>query len=394
MTEFSEKIQVGVPYPHTRERCYVCFRPKSSCFCAAIPSIENLTHVLILQHVKERFHAFNTARIVRAALTNCELIVNQTVKLAKTELPLRQNVGVLYPGKESVLLSDLTPEQRPDQLVVIDGTWHHAKTLMRDLPVLQQLPRYRLEPESPSEYRIRKEPTQTSLSTVEATVQALRALEPSTTGFEQLLAAFRRMVDDQVQHPERSSRLRLRRRKRPVRPPVNIPSALIHNPEDVVVAYGETSFGRELRSKQGRTLIYWVAQRLCTGEVFECVLPPPIPLSSELLRHLDLTVDDFDSPSSIDEFRAAWHSFVRPTDTICTFNASTLRALASTGANIATGQSLKSVNIGYPRMTLDGVLNALRLTPRPVPQKGRAGRRLANAVAFAEYLHRLGSVTS
>ena len=37
----------------------------SHCFCEAIPQIDNRTDVLILQHVGERFHPFNTARIVQ-----------------------------------------------------------------------------------------------------------------------------------------------------------------------------------------------------------------------------------------------------------------------------------------------------------------------------------------
>src|SRR5262249_38636030 len=43
-----------------KSRCYGCFRPQNDCFCAEIPTIDNKTHVLILQHMRERFHPFNT----------------------------------------------------------------------------------------------------------------------------------------------------------------------------------------------------------------------------------------------------------------------------------------------------------------------------------------------
>ena len=106
--------------PH-RQRCYVCFRPLATCFCDVIPSINNRTHILILQHVKERFHAFNTARIVRQALQNCTLIVDQTANLAARNLPFAAKTGVLSPGPGSRLLSEVPPSDRPDQLVILDG---------------------------------------------------------------------------------------------------------------------------------------------------------------------------------------------------------------------------------------------------------------------------------
>ena len=138
------------PAASFRARCYECYRPTELCFCDQIPSIANRTQILILQHVKERFHAFNTARIVRKALQNCELIVDQTARLAKRPFPFLPSTGILYPGDESILLSDLPEHQRPDQLVVLDGTWHHSKTFMKQIPVLQKLPRFRLEPAAPS----------------------------------------------------------------------------------------------------------------------------------------------------------------------------------------------------------------------------------------------------
>ena len=184
-----------------RRRCYGCFRPRGDCFCAAIPSIDNRTDVLILQHVRERFHAFNTARIVERALVNSTLLVGGPQELA-ARVVLKPRAGLLYPGPAATLLEDVPADERPQQLVVLDGTWHHAKTLVRDLGAIRDLPRYRLAPAAPSRYRIRREPTAAFLSTVEATVAALRVLEPATRGWEQLLAAFDTMVERQLAHPK------------------------------------------------------------------------------------------------------------------------------------------------------------------------------------------------
>src|SRR5947208_695592 len=136
----------------TEGRCYDCFRPKEACFCASIPSIDNQTEVLILQHRRERFHPFNTARIVNKSLRNCHLLIDHLSNLA-ARLHLKSRAGLLYPGPSARLISELPGEQRPEQLVIIDGTWHHTKTMVREIPALRLLPRYRLAPTSPSRYR-------------------------------------------------------------------------------------------------------------------------------------------------------------------------------------------------------------------------------------------------
>jgi DTW domain-containing protein YfiP len=385
-TAVSEQIETR-NRPH-RQRCYVCYRPLTACFCDTIPSIDNRTNILILQHVKERFHAFNTARIVKRALRNLTLLVDQTAKLAEYELPLAERTGVLYPGPSSQLLSDVPPGERPEQLIILDGTWHHAKTLMREIPRIQRLPRFRLDPPAPGNYRIRKEPTEFALSTVEATVQALQALEPDCEGLDQLLRAFDRMVDSQLQHPLQSARLRVP--KRPWRRPLNIPSVLIRELGNVVVAYGESSYGVRGETRGHRRPIYWVAQRLLSGESFEAAIESPTSLSAEFLSLLELTENDFDEAMSVDGFRRAWRNFVRPTDTLVVYNHNTARLLERVEAGFTPSLALKSSNVKRDCRNLDEVLASRELLPPGVSQKGRAGKRLANAVAFAHYLSELG----
>ena len=384
---------VSRPAPHLvtdtfRERCYTCFRPLQACFCDTIPSIDNHAHVLILQHVKERFHAFNTARIVRQALRNCDLLVDQTTRLASAKLPLHKSTGVLYPGPNSRLLSDLSVAERPSQLIILDGTWHHAKTFMQQIPVLQQLPRYCLNPAAPSNYRIRKEPTESSLSTVEATVEALRTLEPETNGFDQLLQAFDGMIDEHLQRSQQSGRLRLK--KRPWTPPTNIPATLVDDLPNVVVAYGEAAHGENGVRQKHREPIYWVAQRLGSGETFERAIRPNRPLTAEFLAHLELAEADFATARTPAEFCTAWHNFLRPTDTLAVFNDSTLQLLTVAGAAKPRSVTLKSVNLRQNCSTLDEMLAMLKLIPPDVSHKGRAGKRLANAIAYANYLHCFG----
>ena len=375
-----------------RDRCYHCFRPKSDCFCAAIPLIDNQTDVLILQHVRERFHPFNTARIVHRALRNSTLLVDQTSQLAAAPLPLKPEAGLLYPGPEAFLLSDLPADQRPKQLVIVDGTWHHAKTLVRDIPALRSLPRYGLAPGSPGRYRIRREPNATSLSTVEAAVAALRELEPETEGLDRLLEAFEMMIERQLAHPRSQPVWRQnRRRNRTTR---SIPRILVHDLDNVVVAYGESSCGARGRKPTSRSPVYWVAERLGTGEQCSCTVQPDSPLSKAFLGHLELKPQHFADALSPAEFRAAWAGFLRSTDTLAVYSQSTARLLSHVGADSAKCLVLKSIQFssGCQNGTLDDLLAAEGI-PCPTPwHPGRAGKRLANAVALTRHLNTVANM--
>ena len=112
-------------------RCYQCFRPMRLCFCDAIPRIRNRTDVLILQHIGERSHPFNTARIVQRSLHRCRVISDHNQRLGSRHLPIQKDAGLLYPANNAPKLTELTGSDRPRQLVIVDGTWHQAKTIVR-----------------------------------------------------------------------------------------------------------------------------------------------------------------------------------------------------------------------------------------------------------------------
>lgn len=382
---------------HTfRKRCYDCFRPQQYCFCDSIPRVQNRTNIVILQHVKERFHAFNTARIVSRSLDRCELVVRQTPELAQLEFPTHGRTGLLYPNHDAALLDDLPADKRPENLVVLDGTWHHAKTLMNQIPALQKLPTVRLAPERPSEYRIRREPTAQSLSTVEAVVAALRALEPQLSNLDDLLNAFRRMIDDQIQHPIREARIRKRKPGRPVS--INIPSVLLGDLNRVVVVYGESLRGNCFESSTHDSivetpaeippLVSVVATRLKDDQCFEQLLQLPGLPTQMIRQHLQLTEDDFDHGVSEGDFRRRWQQFIRPNDVLCAFNQSTLHRLQQMTGPIERSVTLKAVNCGVRFRTLDDLVKRLELTAPKLPIKGRAAKRLASAAAYVRYLNR------
>jgi len=340
--------------------------------------------------MRERFHPFNTARMVHRSLRNSTLLVDHTRRLAE-QLRLKSRAALLFPGPEATLIAELPVDQRPEQLVIVDGTWHQAKTLVRDLPALRDLPKYRLAPVEPSSYRLRREPNASSLSTVEATVAALRVLEPETPGFDELLQAFNGMIDRQLAHPQQgNARRKLAKPKRTLR---NVPLMLSGSLENVVVAYGESTPCERGERHGSRPPLFWVAERLMSGERFACTIQSETVVDDSLLGHLELTRADFASALSLDEARAAWEAFLRPGDRLAVYSRSTVRLLENLHANRVACLVLKAIDSHAERCysTLDELVAAERLTIEPIRHPGRAGKRLANVKALVHSLHALAN---
>ncbi len=368
----------------------------SLCFCEAIPQIDNRTDVLILQHAGERFHPFNTARIVQKALQHCHLIADHNQRLGAHHLPIHPGAGLLYPQANARSLTELPAAERPTQLVIIDGTWGQAKTIVRDVAELRDLPCYQLTPSSPGQYRIRREPNAQSLSTLEATVAALQALEPDTVGLDQLLSAFNKMVEDQLDRStgHAAPRYKENRQSRPR----HLPKALLQDPDNLVVAYGEATPGGSGQHMADRLPVSWVAQRLGTAERFSCCLRQQQPLSDAALGHMRLSAADFDAAASQDEFRRRWNQFLRRGDVLIVYHNRTfqllqhLEAVMHRGATQGRAQPrclvLKSIfgkwQAGFH--SLEELMAAEGVTLPSGKDKSRADQRLGMAVAMVEHL--------
>ena len=369
-----------------RERCYQCFRPISLCFCEAIPRIDNRTVVLILQHVGERFHPFNTARIVHKSLHHCDLIVDHNRRLGIHHLPIQANAGLLFPRPDAPSLTELSAAERPSQLVIIDGTWHQAKTIVRDVPQLRDLPCYRLIPTTPGQYRVRREPDAQSLSTLEATVAALQALEPDTVGFDQLLSAFHSMVENQLVYP--ASHSAWRQKKTGQFRPRNIPRALLQNPDRLVVAYGEATPGQPGQRTASPSPVNWVAQRLGTAERFSCLLLQKRPPSNAALDHMRLSSGDFDAAVSQDTFCHRWNHFLRRRDVLIVYHQRTCQLLRNVEASQPRCLVLKSIfsNLRVGFHSLEELVAVEEVTLPPSKNQSRAKQRLDMTVALVEHL--------
>ena len=152
-----------------RECCYSCYRPITLCLCPTLPTVPNRTEIVVLQHPRERTHPFGSARMLTQALRRGSLSLvhrGQGRRLADV-LPLDGGrTALLYPRPDAKDLASIGEEERPERLVLLDGTWSHAHRLYQDNPWLHTLPHYRLHPTRASRYLVRKEPKAHCLSTL------------------------------------------------------------------------------------------------------------------------------------------------------------------------------------------------------------------------------------
>jgi DTW domain-containing protein YfiP len=365
-------------------------KPTLACVCAAVRRVENRTGVFVFQHPRERFHPIGTARLVRLGLAQARV---ETLWPGETETRpphLPEGTALLYPSRDARDLSSLPASERPRALAVIDGTWHHARTLHRDTPWLRELPHVRLSPPAPSRYRIRREPRADYLSTLEAIVRALQVLEPDTGGLAGLLDAFDAMIDRQIElRADRQTLPRTRARSAMLR---GLPHAITRHFERVVVVYGESSLMRYEGPRGRRELLQWAAYRPKTGETFERLLRPTLDLCRPWhLGHMGLTQQELARGTTVSEFVSDWRAFARPDDVLIAWNQGVLTLLTDVAPHGGQQLPLKSVyRTVHPsaRGGIEDIVAAEKLAPHVLPVRGRAASRLGNAVSLVEALRR------
>jgi DTW domain-containing protein len=381
--------------PDARATCYDCLRPSLVCICDVLQPVDNRTRVTILQHPRERRHPLNTARIAEGSLTNVRVLRGNlerlSQRLAAGEVPT--DALLLYPGPDAVDLETLPPTERPREIVILDGTWHHASTLLRDLPVLGSLRCARFTPISPSEYQIRKEPRADYLSTIESIAHVLSVLEPETTGIESMRDSFRALVSKNItaRRPEQVRRTCQRERRA-----YAFPEELALPPDRLVLAYAE---GALIHSQERRRqpLVTWLLHP-DSGETLRLVLRPPGPVRTRLLAELQLSEAELDNEGLEPEVIPALLTAFLGERVLAAWNASTFAMLAELGAQPAGRLALKATYCDHRRALNDrpatwGSMRTI-LAARGIGWEssgGRAERRLAQTKALYEYLREVAS---
>lgn len=355
---------------------------------------------MILQHPRERDMPIGTARMASLCLPGCELHVgvqwseHAALRAALAD-PARPPI-LLYPGPGARdILHE--PPRGPVTLVVVDGTWSQAKTVVRDNPILHALPRYAFATPEPSHYRIRREPRAEYCSTIEALMHVLGVLEGEPAAFRALLAPFHAMVDAQLaaQAARPARRVRQRRGPRPV--VQRLPPALVDRYADLVLVAGEAnawpydraSAGpRGPRIADGDELVHWVALRPSMGERFEQLAAPAGALSPSTPFHTRLTAAQLAAAPPRAALVDAFARFLRPTDLVGAWGHYATNLFRAAGGALPELVDLRALAQRLTNKKLGGIepFAASLGEPGAPLGDGRGGVRLAALAQIVAHL--------
>jgi hypothetical protein len=269
---------------------------------------------------------------------------------------------------------DTLPEaERPTTLVVLDGTWHQVKALVRNNPWLDALPHVMLATPEPSRYRIRAEPQVHYLSTLEAILATLTVLEPQTQGFPALLQAFETMIDVQI---ERSAVRNTRRpRKRLPRAPV-VPASLTAQAQHHVLLHVETVGA--LRTARP---LHVCALRVATGERFECLIAHDPETDTRKCAKVGLTAEMFAHAGTEAQFHERWAQFLRPADVLLAWHQRALDVLGQPeGARLLKADWCNQDHRRAGHLT--ELLTELGVVAQPAQFLGRAAMHVGELAAI------------
>ena len=380
-----------------RATCPSCRRPASVCYCSHVRPIQTTTRVVILQHPRERDVAIGTARMASLCLPSSELHVgvhwrgSRALHEALSD-PARP-AALLYPGPCAIDILK-HPPAHPVTLVVVDGTWWQARKLVRENPELAALPRYSFTPSVPSQYRIRKEPEPTYVSTIEALVYVLGALEGDPARFQALLEPFRAMIDAQIACEVRTRTAGSRHVKRPgpLPAPPHVPRCIRERFGDVVCVHGEANawpYDSSERSDHADELVHWVAQRPATGESLDVVLAPRRPVAPATPMHTWLPGEALAAGRTIAELAVVWKAFLRDSDVACSWGHYATGLFDAMGLPLPRERlDLRQAARVYAKGkvgTLDEFVRRIGAAPSPPTSAGRAPVRLAQMAAIARH---------
>ena len=373
--------------------CERCRRPRSTCYCDRITQLQSVTRACFLQHPRESKVAIGTARMAHLSLPNSELHqgVDFSAHARVREVAASPGTALLFPGEGASSPADLA-HAPPRTLIVIDGTWSQARKVIKRNPFLQALPRIAFTPRQPSNYRIRKEPAEHCVSTIEAVAHVLGELEGAPEKFQPLLQPFDRMVDLQLDFMAKRPGPPRRRVKQAKRPRVDgTVIELRARPQDVVALYAEANAHAIDSPLAGEPeLIQLVALRPASGEFFEAQLAPRRPLGPNTAAHLEVPAEVILAGEPVEQAIERFRAFLRPNDLFCGWGGYAVDLLRREAGPARPFSDLRLAAARRLKRRPGGVEQAVRLLGSPeLPPSigaGRAGRRLASLALLLRQL--------
>ena len=192
-------------YYGDREKCYNCFRPKSSCMCEYFEKIQTQTKFVILMHPKEfKKVKNNTGHFTHKSLPNSELFMGIDFSNHRriNEIIATHESFILFPSVNAINLTTTNPKksEKPLAIFLIDSTWACTKKMFTLSSNLNKLKHMSFSTSRTSAYEIKVQPDEAYLSTIESTLVVLEALDKhkiekiETVQLENFLNPFLEMI--------------------------------------------------------------------------------------------------------------------------------------------------------------------------------------------------------
>ncbi len=177
---------VSPPRNKLTPKCFRCRLPGSRCVCAVIPRLALRTRVLVIYHRREWSRTTNTGHFAEKAIAGSRNALWGNTgglrALADDAAITASDFDGLAPfvltaDGEPLDVARLPAAPAPLLMVVPDGTWRQALKMPRRIPLLVDLPRFRLPAPGEAAYHLRHTAREGGLSTLHAIALALGHLE-------------------------------------------------------------------------------------------------------------------------------------------------------------------------------------------------------------------------
>jgi len=184
--------------------------------CEFIHPIDTKTKFIILMHPKEFKKVKNgTGHFTHLSLSNSKLFIGVDFTNHKeiNEIISTHQSYILYPSKDAINISTQNPHvnsnrlseaKRDRAIFLIDSTWTCSVTMLRDSKNLRDLEHISFNNTKLSEFKIKEQPEDYCLSTIESTLTVLELLNKwdieslDKKDLDSFLNPFYKMIEYQI----------------------------------------------------------------------------------------------------------------------------------------------------------------------------------------------------
>lgn len=195
-----------------RDLCLKCLRPKKSCYCKYIKSVDCKVKFIFLMHPKEAKHQrTGTGRLAHLSLPDSEILVGvdftKNARVCELLSDEKYYPVLLYPGDDAWTCKKEgfkgAVGNKTLLVFVIDSTWFCSRKMIRYSTNILALPKLSFYGSYKSIFTFKHEPKEYCVSTIESCYYLIKELQTanivdSKIDPEPLLDVFKQMVKFQI----------------------------------------------------------------------------------------------------------------------------------------------------------------------------------------------------